>query len=855
MALSGASWLKSQFDHRLRASRLRRPSRSQIYRHDPHFLDQLSRKWHTAKYRFKSVFTKDHASQELSGTPQQLASTERFDSDLSSEVSWAEIDAEEWPIQHDRFDRWHEMERNVSSLNGSARTLSPSVLWSEEHVWRADQSKTPRDFSFSPASSDESLRDGNGNKLRKSFSQLRTSIGKRSQPPSSKHTKSTSKTLRSNGNDLPTSQNDIECEAKLCAVCCGIRADRIAAGYQHHYLKDLVVSAESCRFCAFLRHHVLAYYHPHSFTSYRYRLMLKQTFAQVMDTKGKRDPMGWGLNYFTNEGDPATEFDVPWRRTLTNTGSDESFDVGRTWLADCLAGQGEHVTKHHVTPPEPQEAHRLSPELPSRLIDIGSSGLDEAHVVLTSTESCSYRYLALSYCWGDVANPPWITTKTNLAQRLTSFDYRDLPATLSDALVITRKLGFRYIWIDALCIVQDDGDDWAIEGARMAGIYRGAALTIAVPSSDSVLLGAFNKQSTSHLEDYTRMIRLDSYMDDMKKSSLYFYRELVKSPRLRHVNAGPLSTRAWCLQERLLSPRILYYTASQLLWQCTHCNKNEDRLEKPYVDRSKVEERPSYLTYGTGRNPFDVEFPLEYSWPMTRDEISYWWYHVLVPKYTHRHLTYGWDKLPAISGLARALSLYRSSEYLAGIWRESLLRGLFWKRNGPGKKSSVYRSPSWSWASQDSAVAYARADDEGIDRNTTGYSKFGTSIRAASVVANQHDPFGQVSSGSIELSVVLIPGWVMQTTWAQTSSLKNPRQEKCVIGIIWNNMKPYVLRADMDDDDLVSKEVVYAYLGLYYLIIEHVSESDRVYRRIGLARADAYPATLLKAPQTLITLI
>ncbi|KAI0142806.1 heterokaryon incompatibility protein-domain-containing protein [Xylariaceae sp. FL1272] len=566
-----------------------------------------------------------------------------------------------------------------------------------------------------------------------------------------------SKTLHLDGNDRSTWRNDVEREEKLCSLCSGIRADRLAAGYQHHYVKDLTQSAESCGFCAFLRYNCIFDYPSHSFTSARYYVMLKQTYAQIIDTLERRSPVGWALNYFTNQGDPAIQFGVPWRRLLTNTASDESINVGRSWLADCLAGQGKHVSTYLVSPPEPQESHRLSPELPSRLIDIEPSGLDEGQVMLTRTECCSYRYLALSYCWGNIADPPWITTKTNLAQRLEGFNHRDLPNTLSDALIITRKLGFRYIWIDALCIVQDDAEDWAIEGSRMAGIYRGATLTIAVPSSDSSLLGAFNKQSTSHLEDYTRLIRLDSSMDDLRKSTLYFYREVVKSPRLRHVNAGPLSTRAWCLQERLLSPRILYYSASQLLWQCTHCNENEDRLEKPYVDRPK-EERPSYLTYATERNPIDIEFPLEYSWPMSKEELSYLWYHVLVPKYTHRHLTYGRDKLPAISGLARALSLYRPSDYLAGIWRESLLRGLFWRRDGPGKKSSGYRSPSWSWASQDSTVAYARVDDSWLE------PEFDTFIRAASVVANKHDVFGQVSSGTIELFVALTPGWVMHTT-------------------------------------------------------------------------------------------
>ncbi|KAK8062928.1 hypothetical protein PG997_015025 [Apiospora hydei] len=101
---------------------------------------------------------------------------------------------------------------------------------------------------------------------------------------------------------------------------------------------------------------------------------------------------------------------------------------------------------------------------------------------------------------GQVQGATWLTTKANLDPRYRGFGQSALPQTLWDALVIAEKLGLRYMWIDALCIVQDDEEDWELEGSRMASIYSSALVTIAAASSSSSHDGIFNKRSITPLQ-------------------------------------------------------------------------------------------------------------------------------------------------------------------------------------------------------------------------------------------------------------------------------------------------------------------------------------------------------------------
>lgn len=132
--------------------------------------------------------------------------------------------------------------------------------------------------------------------------------------------------------------------------------------------------------------------------------------------------------------------------------------------------------------------------LPSRLIDVGKPTPDTdtdtnskpVHIIdstsLPSTPSNPPLYIALSYRWGE--GNTLKTTKSTLVERKTSIPLATIPKTILDAITVTRRLGIRYLWVDSLCIIQDDVDDWTKEAARMGDVYMNAVCTIAAHAAD-----------------------------------------------------------------------------------------------------------------------------------------------------------------------------------------------------------------------------------------------------------------------------------------------------------------------------------------------------------------------------------
>jgi len=131
------------------------------------------------------------------------------------------------------------------------------------------------------------------------------------------------------------------------------------------------------------------------------------------------------------------------------------------------------------------------PTLPTRIIDVGNA-LDPPFLHKSNGERAPY--LALSYCWGHSGN--FRTTKESLLGNMREIPLNVLPATLRDAIIATRQLDFRYIWIDAICIVQDDEEDWNREAAKMQAIYASATITLSGLDSDDTTKGLFRTRKS-----------------------------------------------------------------------------------------------------------------------------------------------------------------------------------------------------------------------------------------------------------------------------------------------------------------------------------------------------------------------
>ncbi|KAG4255938.1 hypothetical protein FPRO03_04886 [Fusarium proliferatum] len=388
----------------------------------------------------------------------------------------------------------------------------------------------------------------------------------------------------------------------------------------------------------------------------------------------------------------------------------------------------------------------VAEERAARLVEIIDT--DRGTKLKISPGSVGYSsYAALSYRWGGL-DAIWQTTTKNLGMRLTEFNISELPKTLSDTVQVVRNLGLKWVWIDSLCIVQDDKEDWAREAIKMASIYQNAVVTISADSSQDAKAGLHNERSSSILNDKDSM-KICSKLSTEEESSIFLFPDQEtridrSATNLRDMgdllSHCALRDRGWTMQERILSPRIIHYAEDQLYWECLHgIHESEDELYSigRNVNIAKIAHR-----INSAENEEAKKKEL-------KQMLRYWYVHLVGGDYSHRSLTFIDDKLLAISGMAKALDRIHPSGYMAGHWCEDddeLVKSLCWKRGGPGKKAANYRAPSWSWASQDSAIDYGHFNIVGT---------LGDKIVAEPVAMEGQSPdgtpFGRYDNGYLQI--------------------------------------------------------------------------------------------------------
>jgi hypothetical protein len=326
------------------------------------------------------------------------------------------------------------------------------------------------------------------------------------------------------------------------------------------------------------------------------------------------------------------------------------------------------------------------------------------HIRLLETSGQVGKWVALTYCWGNV--PFLQTTSQNIESLKREIVFSSLPQTFKDAVIITRQLGIRYLWIDALCIQQDSDLDWQAESANMPAIYTNAYLTIAAVGAQNSHQGMLNPRGWVSDKPDSCSVRLS------RKSVVDFRMPINHLTHIDH-----LSRRAWCLQEKVLSPRVLSFGSSQMTFTCSSTHLTEGnyvrdaqaKRDLSLTAKNELYLRVSRVSRSFGQNIF---------YHVALRKLHRCWYGILTD-YTQRTLTFPRDKLIAISGVADYIRRETSYEYLAGIWKESLPQALLWQ-NPPSMKPQLqdsgcllfrekvrsYRAPSWSWAAVDGPVHF-----------------------------------------------------------------------------------------------------------------------------------------------------
>ncbi|KAJ6473287.1 hypothetical protein C8R45DRAFT_1217716 [Mycena sanguinolenta] len=316
-------------------------------------------------------------------------------------------------------------------------------------------------------------------------------------------------------------------------------------------------------------------------------------------------------------------------RATTQVHPEEFFEQARESLRACTTLSPGH---ENCVPPQ-------TGVLPTRVIDCEDPSRPKLHF---SRDERAF-YGALSFVWGE--DQPHKTTSHNIdVYTAMGLDPAHMPQTILDAIAVVKALGLRFLWVDAYCIIQDDPKDKQKEIAKM----RRCAAYIATPGTI-----------------------------------------LIHEPVIPSLADDPVNSRAWCLEELLLSPRALIFSRT-LQYSC-------------------VSQSPTAI----GGAPETHENTRASLHSSRRSRCGIDGRNTIVGEYTRRDLTHEKDRLIAIGAVAEEFGrFWKNSEYVAGVWRHNLLEDLLWSKQHivggslPGRPAE-YRAPTWSWASVNCTVLTA----------------------------------------------------------------------------------------------------------------------------------------------------
>jgi hypothetical protein len=320
----------------------------------------------------------------------------------------------------------------------------------------------------------------------------------------------------------------------------------------------------------------------------------------------------------------------------------------KSWIDNC-----DSTHKYEHLPP-------TNTELPDKVLD-----LRKGSIRLWETFGSRGRYTTLSYRWDTVETRLFKTTNKNFTKRKQSISLASMPQTFQDAIDITKKLDIDYLWIDALCIIQGDKNDWKTQSPKMGQYYSNSYLTITAAASTDSREGVYIPRNVpfygpiiKHTEDGVsydvRAFGQPGYLAKGRNSETVLQWE-------------PISGRGWPFQERTLSCRSLIYASDQMYFECMTEMVGENGFWMPGRIHMLGQK-------DSGLNAVSRDGSVN------DREIRRFW-NQLMSAYSGRSLRH-FDKLPAVSGLAKLFQTKLKNEYCAGLWNDafdSLIDGLLWE--------------------------------------------------------------------------------------------------------------------------------------------------------------------------------
>ncbi|RSL62810.1 hypothetical protein CEP53_004615 [Fusarium sp. AF-6] len=490
-----------------------------------------------------------------------------------------------------------------------------------------------------------------------------------------------------------------------------------------------------------------------------------------------------------------------------STGDDKCVGQAAAWLASC---------RQHHDDCRPNEAEFC----PTRLLFLGDEIMEM--IKLIENPPMETTYAALSHRWTEETLEVRLV-HDNHSERLSSgFPLDKFPPMMQDVIFLLRRLGIMYVWIDCMCIIQDDWEDWRREAATMASVYSNAELTVAATMAGKELFSRRDGQEYPQVD-----------ITDTDEASIFLRRclphftwqemeynwfegdEFVDAER-----EWPLLSRGWTYQEQLLSKRTLHFTRHEIIWECN----NAMECECGWYVHSGILEMP-----GTSQKKQSVESK---SW------------NQIVQEYSKRELTFVTDKLPALAGIAKAFSGGNDDlgQYACGMWEHQLEDCFFWSlAEDPKPKPENNSLPSWSWASVSGNVSFWGVSAENIE------------FLGVSVSYDDEPVMGEVTEAVVTLSGPLVQATLEYTQESldgvDASSTIGSRYYRLRIG---DNSSPF--RPDYTLDNIPSGSQAFCLIfgrscsstfdpevdttdertTACFLVLIPVDETNSMFRRIGL---------------------
>lgn len=477
---------------------------------------------------------------------------------------------------------------------------------------------------------------------------------------------------------------------------------------------------------------------------------------------------------------------------------------------------------------------------PTRLLDVGVAPDDTIKLTDTTSSTEAWTYVTLSHRWGQIDMP--VLTRNTESQFKQGIQVQSLPRTYQHAITVVREMRYRYLWIDSLCIRQDQDDlsDWLQEASLMHKVYGHGHFNISATGAVDGSEGLF-RQRDHTAKGFEKVFLQVEGLNGGPTPCIAFNSSFWGD----NVEMAPLNLRGWVLQERILSKRVLHFGKTQLLWECRKLMAAETFPDGLLYDRSwpmgiKCLEAELRDTHTERDSDFDPNYLAHRLWT----EIA--------STYSRCSLTKSEDKVLAITGLAKHMKGLAKDMYVAGMWRKNLASELAWRvrvdKSMKISRSDTYVAPTWSWLSCDMQVSFSPASEKGKRLNIKGVDfEFAT-----------EDPFGQLLGGRLYLEGILRririhrdPDLerVSTSAWSLSLpdylSLSSPGDYE---DVVYLDIFPENFEAENDDDRLFCMELIddiewWAELDL--LLLKCEDKAQGTFSRVGLSIAHDHRKKLL----------